>query len=184
MVRELKKLLTLNLTMKSAKEFYRNYQADDTFSELSKYLVTEIYKYNPAHALEFGSGSGKHLSNLIKGGIDACGLDISITNVLNSHFKNENKFLILGDETNLRHLCNFDVVFTCSVLDHIEDIHDILKEFKRIANKAVIVAETCDIVGDYYYAHAYKALGFEPTGVYWESPSDGAKYYIWKWEKQ
>lgn len=172
--------------MKSPKEFYRNYQADDNWSELSGALIAEIKKYSPVHVLEFGSGSGKHIAELGVNDIVGCGLDISITNLMNSHFKNENKFLILGDETHLRHLCNFDVVITCSVLDHIEheNIHDIVMELKRIANKAVIIAETTDVVGEYYYSHAYKAMGFEPTGFYWKSPADGAQYYIWKWEKK
>ena len=170
--------------MKSAKEYYRNYQADDDWSELSSRMVEEVYKHDPIHVLEFGSGSGKHLGEMGVNGISSCGLDISITNLLNSHFKNNNQFLILGDESHLRHLCNFDICITVSVLDHIEDVTDIVDEFKRICNKAVILAEaTRHDPETYYWNHDYKAMGFTKLD-YSYTGEDGATYYIWKWDKQ
>lgn len=173
----------------SAKEFYRHYTADDNYSDLSRTLINYILQYEPDHALEFGSGSGKNIAQLLdahpenNGGFATCGLDISVNNLLVSRFRNNNDFLILGDETNLRHLCNFDVVFTVSVLDHIENVDGIIEEFKRIANKVVFLAETNDVPGKYYYPHDYESYGFEKLSYTWKSDGDGATYHIWRFVK-
>ena len=168
--------------MSESKEFYRHYMADDNWSDLSSKLLDEVFSFLPAHALEFGSGSGKHLTALTNMGVEGCGLDISTNNLLQSRFKNDNKFLILGDETHLRHLANFDVVFTCSVLDHIVDIDGIISEFKRIANKGILLAETNDVPAHYYYPHNYESYGFEKMNFTWKG-DDGAQYFIWKFVK-
>lgn len=163
-----------------SKEFYRTYWADDTISDLSNKLIREIVSLKPQHALEFGSGTGKHLSELIDLNVNAVGIDVSAINCVTSISRKLNIGTIHGDENNLRHLCNFDVVFTCSVLDHIEDIEGIIEEFKRIANKAIFLAETVDVVGPYYYSHCYEQFGFDKINFKWRSKDDGAVYYIWK----
>lgn len=168
----------------SPKEFYSTYVADDSTSELTDRLVYEIHLFNPVHVLEFGCGSGKNIKLLQDGGVCVTGLDISFINVIRAQAKNEIKNVIYGDETHLRHLCNFDVVFTCSVIDHIESPLDIIDEFKRIANKAVILAETRDIVGPHYFSHKYESLGFTKVDYCWKSrEGDGASYFIWVWQK-
>ena len=148
----------------TSKEFYRLYQADDSFSELSKELLKEVLKYDPVHCLDFGSGSGKHLAPLHQAGICTIGIDISPMNVYKAIHKYDLPCVICSDETYLRNICNVDVVFTCSVMDHIEDINEIIDEFKRIANKAVIMAETNDKIGQYYFPHNYQHYGFIEYG--------------------
>jgi hypothetical protein len=69
-----------------------------------------------------------------------------------------------------------------SVLDHIENIDEIIMEFKRIANK-IYLAETNDQPGGFYYPHAYEAYGFDKIDFEWTSDADGAKYQIWKWSR-
>lgn len=168
----------------SPKEFYSTYVADDNTSELTDQLLNEVNKYNPVHALEFGCGSGKNLKPLQDYGVCVTGLDISFINVIRARARNEIRNIICGDETHLRHLCNFDVVFTCSVIDHIESPEKIIQEFKRIANKAVILAETKDIVGPHYFSHKYESWGFTKVDYCWKSrEGDGASYFIWVWTK-
>lgn len=176
-----------------AKEYYKTYLADDKLSALSRRLFIEISKENPNHIFEFGCGTGKNINHFEA---VTCGMDISFLNVTHAYTKNL-PFLILGDETHLRHLCNFDVVFTVSVLDHIQDISGIIDEFKRIANKAVFLAETTDTPGEFYYTHRYEDYGFEKVSqselidastrpFSWTSLpplGDGATYHIWKWRK-
>lgn len=135
----------------------------------------------PIHALEFGCGSGKNLKLLE--GVSTAGIDISFINIIKSVAKNDLTFAMFGDETHLRHLCNFDVVFTVSVLDHIENVEGIIGEFKRIANKAVFLAETNNQPGPHYFPHDYENMGFEKIDYRWQSDGDGAIYYIWKWSK-
>lgn len=171
----------------SSNEFYSTYIADDNISELSERLVEEIINFKPVHVLEFGCGSGKNLRLLQDKGICATGIDISFMNIIRAHARNEIKNIVYGNETHLRHLCNFDVVFTCSVLDHIEQAAPVIQELKRIANKAVILAETVDVVGPYYYYHNYSQHGFKAIDFTWKSRAadgDGASYKIWIWTPQ
>lgn len=165
------------------KEFYKTYRADDKLSTLSSRLLYEISLFHPVHALEFGMGTGKHLNVLNIDGVATIGIDISPYNVAKAIHKYDLPCAICGDETYLRNLCNLDVVFTCSVLDHIEDITGIIDEFKRIANRAVIIAETVDTPSDYYYSHDFESYGFKALSFQWKG-QDGAVYRIWKWEKE
>lgn len=168
--------------MNNPKEFYRSYIADDNLSALNARLSHVINQLKPNHVFEFGMGSGKNLK-ILPEGVGVGGLDVSFVNVAKAHLKNDIQFVMVGDETHLRHLCNYDVVFTCSVLDHIEDIDGIVAEFIRIANKAVVIAETNDTPGDYYYPHDYEKLGFKRLDYQWVSNGDGATYHIWILEK-
>lgn len=169
----------------TAAEFYKLYQADNEVSDLSHKLIKTIKSFDPVHVLDFGCGSGKHMKMLNSWGVDTHGIDISKLNVCTAMFRNEVKSVSLGNENYLRHYCNFDIVTTCSVLDHVENIDGIISEFKRIANKAIVIAETNDVPGPYYYPHDYESLGFARIPFEWKSSKgDGATYYIWVWEKK
>lgn len=172
------------------KQYYKNYQADDNLSRLSDELIDIIINEQPVHAFDFGCGSGKHLDILNRYGISTIGMDISFMNVMRAKAKYDLPCIICSDERYLRNLINCDVVFTCSVLDHIEDIDGIIRNLKRIANKSIILAETRDVCGEYYFSHDYESFGFLPHEIIpgleftWKSPDDNAIYKIWKWNKQ
>lgn len=167
------------------KEFYKTYLADDTLSELSKRLFVEIMSScKPQHILEFGCGTGKNLAAFHSAGINTIGLDISYINVSTAKLKHNIPCVICADETYLRNFANVDVVFTMSVLDHIEHVDDIISEFKRIANELVFLAETNDIVSQFYYKHDYESMGFKKIPNFEYTGQDGAKYYIWYWDKR
>lgn len=158
------------------KEFYRNYLADNALGDINLKLIDLIRAQKPNSVFEFGCGTGKNIKLLDP--IVTCGMDISPQNITVSHYKNGRNFAIIGDEYHLGHLANFDVAFTCSVLDHIEDIDRIIKELKRIA-PAVFLAETNDIPGEFYYPHDYESFGFEKLEYRWVG-DDNATYHIWK----
>lgn len=167
----------------TSKDFYKTYQADDHMSELSLELCRAIRREEPNHALEFGMGSGKHMRYLRSWRIATVGIDISILNCIRAQSELGGG-IMLGDENYLRHFVNFDVVFTVSVLDHIEDVSGIIEEFKRIANRAVYLAETNDELGEFYFPHDYEAMGFVKLPFEWQSTEgDGGTYYIWKFTK-
>lgn len=169
------------------KEYYRNYLADDNVSMLNLKLIELVADCRPNHVLEFGCGTGKNLRLLSdfrpEIPIECTGMDISLMGLIHARARNDVPFILCGDETHLRHLCNFDVLFTCSVLDHIEDIDGIIQEFKRIANKNIIIAETNDVPGPYYYPHNYESYGFVKLDYAFPSCGDGATYYIWMFNK-
>lgn len=163
--------------MSAEKAFYYNYLADDNLGELNHKLISLISEEKPMHVFEFGSGTSKNLKRF---DCVTCGLDISPANLMAAHFRNERQFLILGNEYHLGHLCGFDVVFTCSVLDHIQDIQKIIREFKRIA-KVIFLAETNDVPAAHYFPHEYEKHGFQKIPNYSWAGEDGATYFIWKW---
>lgn len=165
------------------KQYYRNYTADDSWSPLSQTLMDGIMSLSPIAVLELGCGTGKHLGHLDKLGICTIGIDISPMNVYKAIHKYDLPCVILSDETYLRHLCNVDIVFTVSVLDHIDDAEPIVRELQRIANKTVYLAETNDVPGEHYYPHPYESWGFEKLPFEWTG-DDGAVYYIYKWVKK
>ena len=167
----------------NAKEFYKSYRADDYLQDLNYALTNEVASYSPIHVFEFGCGTGKNLAELNAMGICTAGVDISPDNIAKAIHRHNLPCVVCSDETYLRHLCNFDVVFTCSVLDHIEDVAGIVDELKRIANKAVVIAEaTRHDPETYYWKHNYELMGFVKTSFEWTG-DDGATYHIWKFEK-
>ncbi len=167
--------------------YYSTYVADSGMSDLNHRTLDEIRKYNPSSVLEFGSGTGKNLHPISSKTMTAVGVDISMMNVINAHCRFDLPYLIKGNETLLKHLHNFDVVFTVSVLDHIEQIDDIISHFKRIANKAVILAETQHHDPEnHYYFHDYSQYGFKNIAYEYTSEKpygDGNIYHIWLWRK-
>lgn len=168
------------------KSFYITYQANNEMFEVDEILIAEVLKVKPFSVLDFGTGTGKNIRTIreINPAVVVCGIDLSFLNIVHARAKNDIPFLIIGDESHLCRLCNFDVVMTCSVLCHIQDITDIIEEFKRIAQYSIIIAETTDEVGEFYYAHDYIALGFEDLALNWYSEENKATYKIYKWNKQ
>lgn len=163
------------------KEFYRNYQADNVLDALDGELIREVIELCPASVFEFGCGSGKNLKLIktIQPETETCGLDISIVNVIQSHLNGVDS-VIRGDERHMP-IRKFDVSYTCSVLDHIEDVTQIIANLKSISTKAVFLAETNSLETDFYYKHDYESFGFEKIDFEFVSDSDGAVYYIWKY---
>ena len=168
--------------MSEEKQFYQNYIADNNLSELSYELYRLITELKPGHIFEYGCGTGKNLKAFHLQGIVTCGLDISPMNIIKANTRNDLPFVIIGNESNLGHLANFDVAFTCSVLDHIKDIDQIIEDLKRMA-KTVFLAETnsYDFEEKYYFKHDYESYGFEKLDFQWIG-NDGAEYNIWKYE--
>jgi ubiquinone/menaquinone biosynthesis C-methylase UbiE len=168
------------------KEYYSKYLADDNASDLSKFLVDQILMTQPTSALEFGCGTGKNLKLIRENenkyalsNTKLFGIDISLMNVIHCHIKSDLPFVAHGDEDWLPKIRNIDVCFTCSVLDHIEKVDDIIKEMQRIS-KYVFLAETNDVPDEYYYPHKYESYGFKKLDFKWVG-NDGSTYYVWRW---
>lgn len=163
----------------SVKEFYRmQLTATDELSELNERLIQTIKGYTPLSVLEFGTGLGKNLKLLKQEDIrHVRGLDINPAAVLEAR---RNKLIVgLGDETTLCLLSRYDVVFTCSVLCHMPDIAHVVQQLKRIARKAVVVAETTDAPDWRYHVHDYEALGFSKLDFEYYSSNNKRRYHIW-----
>lgn len=165
--------------MTEAKAFYRTYLADDGVGPLNLKLAELIKAEHPTSVFEFGCGTGKNLKLL--GNVVTCGMDVSPSNIICSHYRNDRPFVMIGDESHLGHLQSFSVAFTCSVLDHIELVSRIISELKSIA-PVVFLAETNDVPAKFYYPHNYEEFGFKRLDFSWVG-SDGATYHIWEWRK-
>jgi 2-polyprenyl-3-methyl-5-hydroxy-6-metoxy-1,4-benzoquinol methylase len=166
-----------------AKAYYRSYVANNIVSPLNEKLIEDILSFHPKSVLEFGCGVGKNLELLGDKVDEHLGIDISATAV--DIARKKNLTVINGDERTLKTIKNHDIVFTCSVLDHIEEIDNIVSEFKRIANLAIVIAETNTKVGRFYYPHDYESLGFVKTGYVYVSnqANEEAPYHIWHYKR-
>jgi trans-aconitate methyltransferase len=176
----------------NAKEYFSSYVADDVIRIMNHDLVNFIYRYNPHSVFEFGCGQGKNLDLIVFHApqIKVYGMDISKPAVDKAQWKGRN-YVEWGDEANLARWNEkaFDVSFTCSVLDHIEQeikVDHILTDLKRISRKAVILYETQrNRPLNYYYFHDYDGYGLTRLEdyEYVSSDGDGALYQMWKWER-
>lgn len=168
------------------KSYYSTYLANDNIYEIDRLLVNEVLKEKPSEVFDFGTGTGKNLRlirELSKEPVNLCGLDVSMLNIIHAKARNEIPFLIVGDEYFLCRLTSFEVSITCSVLCHIKNIDNIIRDLKNLTRKSIIIAETNDIVGEYYYSHDYESFGFVDLGIEWFSEINGANYKLYKYSK-
>ena len=166
-----------------SKSYYRTYVSNEVVSPCNEQQVRDIISYNPQSVFEFGCGVGRILG-LLKDKVAECyGIDISKKGIEIARKKSLN--VDVGDETKLLSLKNYDIAYTSSVLDHIKDIDSIVKELKRIANKAIVIAETNTPVGKFYFSHDYESFGFVNSGYRYVSHNAKmpAVYEIWHWKK-
>ncbi len=164
--------------------FYQSFDAHDTMFPYATETIKRILEHNPRSILEFGCNNGKnlkYLSHYTKA--DVWGMDFSSNAVKKAQDRGLN--VVLGDEKDLDNLedKSIDVIFTVSVLDHIPDIYTIIKNFERVARKAVYLSETNETCSDLYFPHDYKQLGYK-IGHITTNPQNpignGAIYEIWE----
>lgn len=167
----------------TAKSYYRSYLANDLVLPLNERLIQDVLSYSPKSILEFGCGVGKNLALLKDRVPHHLGIDISAEAIKIATNKGLNA--MCSDERTLKALGHYDVVFTCSVLDHIQHIESIISELKRIANVSIVIAETNTKIGRFYYPHDYESLGFDKTDYVYVSnqAKEQATYYIWHYNR-
>lgn len=170
----------------AAKKFFKNYDNGSFIKDMHHAICDEIWIFTPpfkSRVFEFGCGNGKILKLLKEKYILDCevsGCDISENAI--ELGKSWGLNIWLGDENELTKFKDkeFDVLFTCSVLDHIEDIEKIIKEFKRVS-KSQVIAETNSVFNKsiHYYPHEYEIYGFYKIKGSWDDFGDGCTYHIW-----
>lgn len=167
------------------KSFYSTYHANNDLCEVDRKLIKEVIKYQPESVFDFGTGTGKNLKRIqeLSPKTNVCGMDLSFLNIIHARAQNNIPFLIIGDEWFLCRLRNFDVVITCSVLCHIKGIDRIVDDLKEIAKKSIIIAETNDNGGEYYFPHDYESFGFVPVVSYIYSAGNNCNYTIYEYKK-
>ncbi|HKU48507.1 MAG TPA: methionine biosynthesis protein MetW [Nitrososphaera sp.] len=168
------------------KDYYKNYVADEVPTPLNLKLTEFISSFTPDSAFEFGCGTGKNLVLLKESIGDVSGIELSQKAVERCIAKGLD--VVQGDEQTLLNMSKtVDIAFTCSVLDHIEEVDDIITKLKSMARKAVVLCETDDIVAKFYYAHDYESYGLAIAcdGYTYHSKAeqggDGATYRIYAW---
>lgn len=161
------------------KEHYKNrYMVQTKVVPLNVLMYDIFEKMKPESVFEFGCNCGKNLDELQKRGLkDLHGIDIN-KRALEYGKDNFDVGLSYGDETFLKAIPDnkYDLVFTCSVLCHMLDIEDTLKQLRRIG-KRLIVVETHETPKNriYFVNHDYK--DFSKIG---EMTTTTAHYIIYK----
>lgn len=114
-------------------------------------LARHILTHKPETVLEFGCSSGRNLKILKELALDSgmnpmlWGMDMNPTTIASARRAFTTINWLKGDERDLFNMADqsFDVVFTCSVLDHIPEptwkaVYD---QLVRLAKKAVVIYE-------------------------------------------
>jgi len=141
--------------MKKEKEFYkRRYHPQRNFSKANVRLYNLILDLDVKTIFEFGCGVGRHLERLSDWGYDVAGMDIS--NQCIKEAKENGLKVFTGDETKLSKFKEYDLVFTNSVLCHMSDPTEALRELKRMAKKYLITVECISKENDYWWVHEYE----------------------------
>lgn len=170
----------------NSKEFYENrYHPQKALSKANIRLYNEIInQIDSGTIFEFGCNIGRHLQRLSSMGYDCEGIELSKKTVENAlkGFK-----ISVGDEAYLKGMedDSKDVVFTNSVLCHIERVDGIIEDLIRISSKAVYLCECVTKQHDYWWIHKYEDYGFEECLTIDSSLKDknSATYKIFKLEK-
>lgn len=111
-------------------------------------LARHILSLEPESVLEFGCSSGRNLKviqNLSTKPLKLFGIDMNSRTVAAANKSYPDINVTVGDENELKNYADnsVDVVFTCSVLDHIPSPtwKDVYLALVRIAKKAVVLLE-------------------------------------------
>ncbi len=126
---------------------------------------------------EFGCNAGRHLKQLRKLKMDVYGIDLNKKAIYGGQALWELN-IELGDESFLKKIPNssYDACITISVLNHIENIHQVVEELKRIAKKYIIICETNtkdnNATKSPWYIHDYKIMGFKRIRSYYPGKAD------------
>ncbi len=123
---------------------------------------------------EFGCNSGKNLNNLKlelkRKGLVLEGIDINQKAINVAHDLFNLDGAKIGDEKTLEQLTSkYDLVFTISVLCHIENIELIINNLEQISNRYVMLIETKNVVGDYYFKHNYEKYGYKKVFYFYSN---------------
>lgn len=144
--------------MNEAKEHYTDqYHPQIKMSPINKRTYEFIDSLDIKTVFEFGCNIGRHLLKFRKMGIKPFGIDINATSIFYARFLHKLENVDVADELSLKDIPDnsFDLVFTNSVLCHIEHIDDILKDLKRISKKHLIMVEAIKKQGIHWWEHKY-----------------------------
>lgn len=170
-----------------AKDFYRSTTFAPRYTLIRAKLIDRIIKSGARSVLEFGCHDGVNLE-LIKQAtqeIETAGIDINPDAITRCNSKGHTCHL--GDEKKLKDIPDksYDLVFTNSVLCHMPDVSKVIEDFKRIARKKIILCETNEVKGRFYFPHEYSANGFNRIDYLQSIPQpfgNGAWYGIYEME--
>ncbi len=144
--------------MNKAKEHYSDqYHPQIKMSPINKKTYEFIKSLDVKTAFEFGCNIGRHLLKFRKMGIKPFGIDINSTSIFYARFLHKLENVEVADELSLKDIPDnsFDLVFTNSVLCHIQDIDGILKDLIRISKKHLMMVEAIKRQGVHWWRHDY-----------------------------
>lgn len=150
----------------SVKRHYKqNYHIQINLHNNNFFMYGYIAGLGISSVFEFGCNAGRHLNYLH----EICGMKVMGVDVNPQAVKSGVQLFSLpieeGDEAKLAQIAtdSFDCCLTNSVLNHIKDIDDIVRQLNRIAKKYIVICETEVKRGKTWFIHPYESYGFEPV---------------------
>jgi len=143
------------------KRRYRSFIRDEIEHDFNSFIA--LYARHYERIFEFGCNTGFNLNLIKKINPNASLFGVDLSKPAIDQGKEKYKLnLEIGDENYLSHITHnsFDLVFTCSVLNHIPDIDKIILQLQRIGRTCLFIE--CPIVlGVNYYGHDYYSYGMK-----------------------
>lgn len=151
---------------------------------LHRILADYIVSLSPEDVFEFGCNRGLNLLNIKKKNPDihVHGCDINETAVKIA--QKAGLDVVADDESFLNEMPEWlDLYFTCSVLNHIPDVDEIITNLKYLSKKYVVLMEAIEIPDHpRWFLHDYEKHGFTlHTTV--KSEQGGCTYGLFSWHR-
>ncbi len=181
---------SIKAIMEKDKDYYRNvHNFQKRLNPETFFVYGYIYGTGAKSVFEFGCNVGRHLDQMRQLGLEVNGIDPVKRFIQEGQkFYDLGKRIKVGDEESLIRIPtnHYDVCMTASVLNHICDINDIVKELKRIAKHEIVICESNNKTEGKspWYPHDYEALGFKKIRKHQSNVKSDAIYYVYSWKKR
>jgi SAM-dependent methyltransferase len=135
---------------------------DDVQAEALSWLLDELKMNKMARVLDFGCGNGMHREAIGKAGGKWFGVDLRSSPEVDRATEGAgNRVVYDGRRLPFRNGC-VDVVFTCQVLEHVEDLKAVFNELARISKSGGKVVGSTSHLEPY---HSNSLRSITPYGL-------------------
>lgn len=163
-----------------SKSYYKNeYHVQHKLHPNNYFMYGYIKALRPNSVFEFGCNAGRHLNQLSRMGINVAGVDINKNAIEAGRRIYGLSNIRHGGEELIRNLGNYDIIITNSVLCHVPEAKEIVRELREHCNKMLIFEAPYKTSGKYWYTHEYEKMGFKEVWS-WYAESLSTVYVLYE----
>lgn len=161
----------------SPEEYFAHFEGSSKYGQM-KHICTTLIEPKES-ILDVGCGCGHYINFLHYREHKTCGIDLDARKIMYGKNKWQHLDLRTGfvDELHFRDN-EWDIILGTDILEHIRDMRSVIKEWKRVAKKALVLQVSCEDLPEHGHIHGripdeelFDVVGFvegrdykEPTG--------------------